>query len=73
MPALEVPDDLGGERRLAPSRATELADDPLLTVRVHVDLLAGERRAPTIDAAVSGSLQGAEATTQEPPLELLHM
>jgi len=71
--ALEVADDLTRKWRLAPSRATELADDPLLTVRVDVDLLAGERRAPAVDAAVSGSLQGTEATTQEPSLELLHM
>jgi hypothetical protein len=73
VPALEVADDLTGKWRLAPGRATELADDPLLTVRVDVDLLSSERRAPTVDAAVSGSLQGTEAATQEPSLELLHM
>jgi hypothetical protein len=73
VPALEVPDDLAGKRRLAPSRATQLADDPLLRVLVEVDLLAGERRAPAVHAAGSGSLQGAEAAPQEPSLELLHV
>jgi hypothetical protein len=73
VPALEVPDDLAREWRLAPGGATELADDPLLTICVEVDLLACERRAPTVHTAVSGSLQRTETATQEPSLELLHV
>lgn len=73
VPALKVPDDLAGQRRLVPRRATQLADDPLLPVRVHVDLLAGQRRAPAVRTAVAGGLQSSEAAAQEPSLELLDM
>lgn len=73
VPALEVPDELAGERRLAPRGATQLADDPLLRARVDVDLLAGQRRAPTVRTAVAGGLQGTEPAAQEPSLELLHV
>jgi hypothetical protein len=71
--ALEVPDDLAGQWRLMPCRAAQLADDPLLIAGVEVDLLAGERRAPTIRTAVAGGLEGTETAAQEPALELLHV
>lgn len=71
--ALEVPDDLAGKRRLAAGRATQLADDPLLKACVDVDLLAGQRGAPAVRAAISSRLQCAEAATQQNALEQLHM
>ena len=70
---LAVPDELARHRGLAAARATQLADDPLLAPGVEVDLLAGQRRAPAVGAAVSVGLQGTEAAAQQDALELLHM
>jgi hypothetical protein len=76
-----VADELAGERRLAARTTAQLTDDPLLVsgapgyaparafVQVHV--LAGERRAPAVGAAMPVGLEVDHAATQQKALELL--
>ena len=73
MAVLEVAHDLARHRRLAAQRAAQLADDALRARLVQVDLLAGQRRAPAVGAAVAVGLQGADAAAQQHALELLDM
>ena len=73
MAVLAVPDDLARQRGLAAARTAQLADDPVLAPVVHVDALAGQRRAPAVGAAVAVGLQRADAATQQHALELLDM
>jgi len=53
------------------ARPAQLADEALFAPGVQMDLLAGQRRAPAIGAAVSGGLERAEAAAQQHQLELL--
>jgi len=55
--ALEVPDDLTRQRRLAACRTAQLADDPLLTTGVNVDLLARQRCTSAVSTAIPSCLQ----------------
>ena len=70
MAVLGVAHDLGRDRGLAAQRAAELADDAP-GASVQVDVLAHERRAPAVGAAIAVGLQRADAATQQDALELL--
>jgi hypothetical protein len=73
MPVLAVTHDLAGDGRLAPQRATELADEPATATVVDVDVLAGQRCAATVGAAIAVGLERADAAAQEKALELLYV
>src|ERR1700760_3120210 len=73
MPVLAVAHGLAGDGRLAPQRAAQLADDPTAATVVEVDVLAGQRRAPAVGAAIAVGLERADAAAQEEALELLYM
>ncbi len=68
MTVLAVTHDLARDRRLAPQRAAELADEPAVTAVVDVHVLASQRRAPAVGAAVAIGLELADAATQQVPL-----
>ena len=56
---------------VAAQRAAQLADDAPAAAVVEVHVLARQRRAPAVDAAVAVGLQGAHAAPQQQALELL--
>lgn len=70
MAVLGVAHELGRDRMLTAQRAAQLADDALST-GVQMDVLAHERRAPAVRAAIPIGLQGTDAATQLQALELL--
>lgn len=70
MAVLGVAHELGRDRMLTAERTAQLADDALST-SVQVDVLAHERRAPAVRAAIPIGLQGTDAATQLQALELL--
>jgi hypothetical protein len=72
MTKLAMADDLALERRPTTDLATQLADDAT-SLLVYVYVLAHERRAIAVDAAMTIGCQGADAATQEEALELLHV
>lgn len=67
---LGVAHELGRDRMRTTQRAAQLADDPL-NVGVQMHVLAHERRAAAVHAAIPIGLQSAEAATQLQALELL--
>ena len=71
MAVLAVADDLAGDRALATQQAAQLADDPVRAPVVEMDVLAGQRRAPAVGAALAVGLERAEAAAQQVALELL--
>ena len=70
---LEVPDDLAGERGLAPPRTAQLADDAVPTIRIEVNLLACQWCTPAVRAGAAGSLEGPDTAAQQHELQLLHV
>jgi hypothetical protein len=66
-----VAHDLAGDRRVAAQRATQLTYDFAAATVVQVHVLARQRGAPTVDAAVAVGLQSAQAASQQVALELL--
>jgi hypothetical protein len=71
-----VAHDLRGQRSLAAEGTTELADDSVTVgggASIQVDVLARERRAPTVGAAMAVGLERADTAPQEDTLELLDM
>jgi hypothetical protein len=68
---LAVPNDLARDGSIPLARATQLTDDPLLRACVEVDLLAGQRRASAVHAAMAIGLQRSEPAAQQHDLELL--
>ncbi len=74
---LGVAHDLRGHRRLATESAAELADDSVGGgadgACVQVDVLACERGASTVGAAVAVGLERTDTAPQENALELLDM
>ncbi len=71
---LAVTHDLAGERRLAVGLTAELADEPLpraAAIAVYVHLLARQRRASTVGAALPSGLQLTDAAAQQKTLQLL--
>jgi hypothetical protein len=66
-----VPDELARDRDLTLTRTTQLADDPLSRPGVQMNVLAGERRASAIHAAVAIGLQRPKPAAQQNHLELL--
>lgn len=71
MTVLAVPDGLARNGSIPLARATQLTDDPLSRPRVEVDLLAGQRRASAVHAAMAIGLQRPEPAAQQHDLELL--
>jgi hypothetical protein len=69
--ALEVADELARHGDLTLSRAAQLAHDPSARTVVHVDVLAHERGASAVGAAVPVRLQGAQAEAKQMALELV--
>jgi hypothetical protein len=69
---LAVTDDLAEERGGAAQLAAELTHDPGAAL-IHVDVLADERSAITVDAAMAVRRQRSHATSQEVSLELLNV
>jgi hypothetical protein len=67
---LRVAHELGRDRVLMTQRAAQLTDDAL-NAGVQVDVLAHERRASAVRAAIPIGLQRADAATQLQALELL--
>ena len=70
MAVLGVAHELGRDRVLAAQGAAQLADDAL-DARVQMHMLAHQRRAPAVAAAVAVGLQRTDAATQQEALELL--
>ena len=70
MAVLEVAHELGRDRMLTAQWAAQLADDAL-NAGVQVDVLAHERRASAVRAAIAIGLQRADAAAQLHALELL--
>jgi len=73
---LGVANDLGGYRGLAAQRPTELADYAIGTggrASIQVNVLACQRGAPAIGAAMPVGLEGTDTATQQDALELFHM
>jgi len=70
---LAMPDDLARHRRLTLARAAQLADDPMWAPGIEVHLLACQRCAPAVDAAVPVGLERAQPAAQQQVLELLDM
>ena len=68
---LAVAHDLARDGRLAAQRAAQLADDAAVAAVVEVHVLAGQRRAPAVDAALAPGLQSAHTASQQEALELL--
>lgn len=66
---LGVAHELGRDRVLAAQRVAQLADDAS-SARIQVDMLAHERSAPAVAAAVAIGLQRADAAAQQDKLEL---
>src|SRR5438105_4879793 len=71
VPVLAVAHELGGDGGLATQGAAQLAHDPLAAPLVEVHVLARERRAPAVGAAVAVGLEHVEAAPEELALELL--
>jgi hypothetical protein len=69
---LGVAHDLRGDRGLVAERAAKLADDAVGT-SIHMDVLARERSAPAVGAAMPVGLEGADTAAKEDALELLDM
>src|SRR5271166_1658202 len=63
--------ELARHGRLAPQRPAELADDALPAAVVEVELLADQRRAPAVHAAVAVGLERSDAPLQQHALEWL--
>jgi hypothetical protein len=74
---LAVAHDLGRERSVATQGAAELADDPPVGVgtraSIQVYVLARERRASAVGAAMAVGLERTDAAPQKDALELLDM
>lgn len=74
---LAVAHDLSRDRGIATQRTAELADDPPVGARgrapIQVDVLARERRAATVGAAMAVGLERTDAALQQDTLELLDM
>ena len=70
MAVLGVAHELGRDRMLATQWAAQLADDPLNT-GVQMDVLAHQRRASAVRAAIPIGLQSPYAASQLQALELL--
>ena len=70
---LAVADELGGERDLSAPGAAQRADDALAGSPVDVHVLAGQRRASAVRAAVAVGLEGSDAPAQKHPFQLLDM
>jgi hypothetical protein len=71
-----VAHDLRGQRGLATEGTAELADDPVRAGRrafIQMHLLARERGASTVGAAMAVGLERTDATPQQDALELLDM
>ena len=60
--------EVGRNRHLAAQHPAQLADHAAAPSVVQVDLLADQRRAPAVDAAVAIRLQGADAMAQQQAL-----
>src|SRR2546429_363782 len=69
---LAVANELRRHRCLAAQPSAELAHDASLAALVEMDLLARQRRAPTVRAAIAIGLQRADAAAQERALEAIH-
>ena len=67
---LGVAHDLARHRSLAAQGPAELADQACGASVVEMDMLADQRRALAVDAAVAVLLKGAEAVAQQQALEL---
>jgi hypothetical protein len=68
---LAVANELGRVGRIAAARTAESTDDPLVVAAVEVHVLARERRAPTVGAAVAVGLESPYPPAQQYPFELL--
>jgi hypothetical protein len=76
MAVLRVTHDLTRHGSLTAQRTAELANDAVGRggrASIQVDVLARERRAPTVGTAVPVGLQGADTATEQDALELLDM
>jgi hypothetical protein len=67
-----VANDLGRCRGLAAKRPAELTDDAI-GAPVEMNVLAGQRGAPAISAAMPVGLEGTDTATQQDALELLNV
>jgi len=68
---LAVANDLAGDRCLMTQRAAQLAHDPPAALVVQVDMLACQRRAPAVRAAIAVGLQCTDPAAQQAALQLL--
>ncbi len=73
MAVLAMADQLTGYRGLPAMRTAQLADEVVRAPVVDVHLLACQRCAPAVGAALAVGLQRAQTAAQEHSLELLDM
>jgi hypothetical protein len=73
MTVLAVTHELARDRCVATQRPAQLADDPLFASVIQMDVLARQRCAPAVGAAVAIGLQRTDPAAQQEALELLYM